>query len=258
MPAHEVRGFPRTDADAAVRVFAFTCGHIRLPTSFFLRGEEGEITIPVTCYLIDHPRALVLFDTGLGGMHQRPQGTLPTGRYDFTDDETIASRLQAIGVAPEEIQWIINSHLHHDHAGGNIHLPNATVVLQDAEWDYAYSGIDRSYSSADFDIGHKILKVRGEYDLFGDGTIVALPTPGHTPGHQSLRVRTSSGEMLLAGDCCGLRRSLDELRLPDKCHNADLYIDSLKKLRSLRIQGTRIFFSHDPEFWAGVPQSSPL
>ncbi|WP_375392491.1 N-acyl homoserine lactonase family protein [uncultured Sphingomonas sp.] len=258
MPASPVPAFPRDPDDAGVRLFAFTCGHITLPLSFFLRGEDGQITIPVTAYLIDHPAALCLFDTGLGAKYRRPTGTPGTGRVDFSEHETIAARLAEIGVAAQDIRWIINSHLHLDHAGGNAHLPNATIIIQDSEWDFARAGIDPSYVAGEVDTGQPVQRITGEFDLFGDNTVVLMPTPGHTPGHQSARVRTLRGDVLLAGDCCNLKRSLDELRLPDHCHDADSYLDSLKMLRREREKGTAILFSHDPDFWATIPQARPL
>ncbi len=248
----------RARDDAAVRLLAFTCGQITLPLSYFLPGEEGRITIPFTAYLIDHPLALCLFDTGLGAKYRRAFGTAAAGRVDFSEHETMAARLLAIGVDPREIRWIINSHLHLDHAGGNEHFPNATVIVQDEEWDYAFAGVDPSYVPAEVDTGQPLKRIRGELDLFGDGTVVLLPTPGHVPGHQSARVRTGGGEALLAGDCCNLKRSLDELRLPESCHDADQYPASLKTLRRRRAGGTAIFYSHDPTFWATVPQAVPL
>jgi glyoxylase-like metal-dependent hydrolase (beta-lactamase superfamily II) len=110
----------------------------------------------------------------------------------------------------------------------------------------------------EFDTGQPFKRIQGEYDVFGDGTVVLFPTPGHTPGHQSARVRTATGEAILASDCCNLKRSLDELHLPDHCHDADQYLARLKSLSAMRARGARIFYSHDPDFWAGVPQGVPL
>ena len=240
-------------------VVAFTCGWMTLPMAFFLDGEEGQIVCPATAYLIDHPKGLALFDTGLGPRFSYPAGTTPTKPLDLMEDsEQIDARLRAIGVDPGDIRWIINSHLHSDHAGGNSLLPNATVVVQATEWDYAFQGVDKAYHQPEFDTGHAVLKVHGEHDMFGDGSVVLLPTTGHTPGHQSARVRTAGGDVVLAADCCNLRRSLDEMRLPDHVHNADDYRRTLETLRGIRAGGTPIFYGHDPEFWSAVPQAVPL
>src|ERR1700712_5789212 len=243
---------PRPDG---VRLFAFTVGWMNLPLSFFLAGEEGRIRFPATAFLIDHPRGLALFDTGLGPRFVRPAGTPTQKGIDIEDDGMIDARLRAIGVDPADITWILSSHLHLDHAGGNVLLPNATVIVQANEHDYAFSTTDRAYHIPEFDTGQPFKRIHGEYDVFGDGTVVLFPTPGHTPGHQSARVRTAGGEVVLASDCCNLKRSLDGLHLPGHCHDPDHYLATLKGLASMRSRGTRIFYSHDPEFWAGVPQN---
>jgi len=255
--AVEIPSHPRR-ADEGVRLFAFTVGHMTLPLAFFLDGEEGKITFPATAYLIDHPQGSVLFDIGLGARFLRPAGTPASGAVDLHDGETIDAHLRRIGVDPADIRWVICSHLHTDHAGGNRYLPNATIIVQAAELEYAMSGADRAYHLPEFDIGQPFKQVHGEHDLFGDGTVVLFPTPGHTPGHQSARVRTAGGDIVLAADCCNLQRSLDQLRLPDHCHDAEQYIGTLRRLAEMRGRGTRIFYSHDPEFWEGVPQAVPL
>ena len=245
-------------AERGVTLTAFTCGWITLPASFFLDGEPGKLTVPATAFLIDHPMGLAVFDTGFGPRYERPSGTPGSGPVDMQDDANIGLRLRSIGVDPASVRYILNSHLHVDHAGGNVHLPNATVVVQAQEWDYAVSHDDRAYHVPEFDTGQPVMKISGEHDLFGDGTVVLFPTCGHTVGHQSARVRSSFGEVVLAADCCNLRRSLDEMRLPDHCFDAEQYMASLKILSTMRAKGTKIFYGHDPEFWQTVPQNMPL
>ena len=112
---------------------------------------------------------------------------------------------------------MINSHLHFDHVGGNAELPNATLVVQRREWEVAADPeqIRRNgYNRADFDLGHHLKLIDGEHDLFGDGSVVCIPTYGHTPGHQSLRVRTDSGEFVMTADSCYMRKVLEEMVLP--------------------------------------------
>jgi N-acyl homoserine lactone hydrolase len=237
---------------------AFTCGWITMPSSFFLAGAMGTIKAPVTVYLIDHAKGLALFDTGFGSRFERPLDTEAQGVIDLDADARIGNRLRTIGVDPADVRWIINSHLHTDHAGGNSDLPNATVVVQQAEWNYALASSDESYCRPEFDLGQPMLKIRGEHDLHGDGAVVLFPSPGHTPGHQCARVRTPTGVAILAADCCNLRRSVDDLRLPEHCFNAEQYMATLKMLRAMDRRGERVFPGDDPDFWANIPQSRPL
>jgi len=149
-------------------------------------------------------------------------------------------------------------HLHFDHVGGNALIPNATIIVQKREWQ---AGIDpemarlRGFNRRDFDLGQPVRQVDGEYDVFGDGRVVCLPTHGHTPGHQSLRLRLDSGEVVLAGDACYFCQTLHERRLPTNVFDRDAMHASLERLAALEAGGARIFFGHDGEFWKSVPQA---
>jgi N-acyl homoserine lactone hydrolase len=244
---------------STMRLFAFTCGWVTGPAANFLAGETGKLRVPVPSFLVEHPRGLVLFDTGL-----HPDATARIGRLtryftlecDAADD--VAARLAAVGVDAARVGWLVVSHLHFDHVGGNAAIPNARLVVQRAEWD---AGRDpelreqNSYDPRDYDLGHDVLAVDGEHDLFGDGRVVCLPTHGHTPGHQSLRVRLDGGDVVLAADACYLRRTLETLRLPTYFHDREAMLAALHRLRALAAGGARIIPGHDPEVWAGVPQA---
>ena len=247
----------------SIKLYAFTCGTITSDLGNFLDGESGPVTVPVPAYLIDHPEGKVLFDTGLNrGLRQdaaRLLGPL-AGSYEVslpaTDD--IASRLEALGIDPRSVRYLVNSHLHFDHCGGNALIPNATVIVQRKEWRAAQNEEMRragAYSPHDFDHGHEIRQIDGEFDIYGDGLLVLFPTTGHTPGHQSLRVRLQSGEVVLAADCCYFKRTLDAGHLPPFAYRKDDMLVSLKRIAAMQAGGARIFFGHDPEFWKTVPQS---
>jgi glyoxylase-like metal-dependent hydrolase (beta-lactamase superfamily II) len=86
----------------------------------------------------------------------------------------------------------------------------------------------------------------GVHDVFGDGAVECLPTHGHTPGHQSLRLRLASGDVVLTADACYLRRTLDSLALPPVVDDRAAALASLEKLRALAAAGARLSFGHDP------------
>jgi glyoxylase-like metal-dependent hydrolase (beta-lactamase superfamily II) len=247
-----------------VRLFALTCGWLTGPTANFLAGESGRLRVPIPCYFIDHPRGAVLFDSGLhADVARDPVARLGAPAASFFEmhyaaGEDVAARLAALDIDPGIVRYLVNSHLHFDHTGGNAAIPNADVVIQRREWEAGHDAdLIRSnfYNPRDYDTGHRVLTVDGEHDLFGDGRIVCLPTPGHTPGHQSLRVRLDGGEVVLAADACYLRQTLEALHLPAVAHDKKAMRASLAHLRTLRDGGARIFYGHDPEFWATVPQA---
>jgi glyoxylase-like metal-dependent hydrolase (beta-lactamase superfamily II) len=84
---------------------------------------------------------------------------------------------------------------------------------------------------------------------------VCLPTHGHTPGHQSLKVRLPDGEIVLAADACYFCRTMRERRLPKYVHDRTAMHASLDRLAQLEAGGARIFFGHDSDFWKAVPQA---
>jgi glyoxylase-like metal-dependent hydrolase (beta-lactamase superfamily II) len=241
-----------------MRVHAFTCGWLSSPLGLFLEGEHGRLRVPVPAFLIEHPRGRVLFDTGLHADVQRdPHARL--GRLadafvpDYHPGEDVAARVRARGADPERVDIVVLSHLHFDHAGGLAAIPNARVIVQRRDWDAGHDAdlaASLSFFRQDFDYGHDVRLVEGEHDVFGDGRIVCLPTHGHTPGHQSLRLRLAGGDVVLTADACYLRRTMDTDHLPPLVFDRDATRDSLRRLRALRDGGARVVYGHDPDDWA--------
>jgi glyoxylase-like metal-dependent hydrolase (beta-lactamase superfamily II) len=247
-----------------VKLYAMTCGWLTMKLGNFLEGEEGELRVPVPCYLIDHPKGRAVFDTGLHRSLQHDavarigERLVKAFKIEFKPGQELAGRLATLDIDVADVRYLINSHLHFDHAGGNDALPNAQLVVQRREWEAGHDpdlAAKNGFMKQDFDHGHDLRQIDGEHDVFGDGSVVCLPTYGHTPGHQSLKVRLPSGDVVLTGDACYLRRTLEELRLPRIYHDREEMMRSLLSLRRLRDAGARIFYGHDPEFWAGVPQA---
>jgi glyoxylase-like metal-dependent hydrolase (beta-lactamase superfamily II) len=245
-----------------VRIFAMSCGWQTLPRGLLLEGETGSLRVPTPVYLIEHPRGRVVFDSGLhtdllaGSERLGELARLFT--IEFQPGDAVGAQLERLGIDPGHVDYLVSSHLHFDHVGGNAQIPNATWVVQRREWE---AGCDADAAAAnyfdrrDYDLGHALRLADGELDLFGDGAVTCLPTWGHTPGHQSLRVRSERGDVVLAADACYLRHTLEALHLPAVAHDREGMLEALRRLRALRDAGTRIFFGHDPEFWATLPQA---
>jgi glyoxylase-like metal-dependent hydrolase (beta-lactamase superfamily II) len=247
-----------------LNLYAMTCGHVTGSFGRLMEGGEGDVTVPIPSYLIEHDKGSVLFDTG---MHPDCQHD-PLGRagerlaklfrFHYSPGEEVSARLEQIDRDPRKIDLIVNSHLHFDHVGGNQCIPNAAMVIQKREWDAAMDpemAAARGFNRRDYDHGHELRLVDGEHDLFGDGRVVLVPTPGHTPGHQSLKVRLDTGDIVLTADACYFCRTLRERRLPVVAYDREQMLASLDRLARLESGGARIFFGHDPEFWKTVPQA---
>ena len=247
-----------------LQLYAFTCGTVTGEFGRLMDGGEGDITVPIPVFLIEHPKGRALFDTGLHPDCQHdPAGRLGERltnlfKVGFRPGEEVSARLEAIGRDPGKIDLVISSHFHFDHCGGNALIANATLLVQRREWDAGMdpeSAAQRGFDPRDFDLGHKLRLIEGEHDVFGDGSVICLPTHGHTPGHQSLRVRLDSGDIVLAADACYFCQTLRERRLPRFAHDKAAMLASLDRLEALEKSGARIFFGHDPEFWRSVPQA---
>jgi glyoxylase-like metal-dependent hydrolase (beta-lactamase superfamily II) len=246
-----------------LQLYALTCGWFQAPLGFFIGGEHDRVVrAPVPAYLISHPKGLALFDTGLGVRFRREAdsqlGEQEMG-FEFDESADIAMRLRAIDIDPADVKWIINSHFHVDHCGGNASIPNATVIIQSRELAAAKAHADGLlYNALDFDVGHPVMAIDGEHDLFGDGSVVLFPTFGHTAGHQSARVGLASGDVILTADCCYLQQNLDEMLLPAHTHDLEASLATLRHLAALRNKGAKIFFGHDADLWRTIPRDQPL
>jgi glyoxylase-like metal-dependent hydrolase (beta-lactamase superfamily II) len=182
------------------------CGRVGVPDIGFLSDTfafSGPKEVAVSCYLIRHGDRYLLWDAGLplsrlSGERTPAGGLVRQGR-------SIADQLKELGLTPDAVGIVALSHYHSDHAGQAAGFPKATLMIG-AE-DMAVVRSDRKafnlerepFAPWTRDAG-KVDLVEGDRDVFGDGRVVMLATPGHTPGHHSLLVRLSSGPLILTGD----------------------------------------------------------
>jgi glyoxylase-like metal-dependent hydrolase (beta-lactamase superfamily II) len=251
-------------------IHALCGGMIELDrSSFFSDVAPGtRITIPVMCFLISHPRGHVLVDTGV----HRQALTDPVGRMGerraslfgmrSAPTDEVVSQLALLGLAPGDVRYVVNSHLHFDHCGGNEFFPSSTILVQRAEMDAArrvLGGETMRYTPSAIDFDHPLdyQLVDGEHDLFGDGQVVLLPTYGHTPGHQSLQVRAGKdAQVVCASDACYTRENMDRDVLPNILWDGAVMRESLATLRTLRDRmGATMFYGHDPAQWETMPRA---
>jgi N-acyl homoserine lactone hydrolase len=243
-----------------LRVVPLECGWLGSDLSGLLEGGDGRVRLPIPSWLVLHPRGTLVFDTGLHRQLQSDTSRIGSLErvfaVDFAPGQELSARLEQAGVDPAAVDLAVFSHLHFDHCGGTELVPEARLVVQRSEWEAAHHPkliAHDVYNPDDFDLGHDVQLVDGEHDVFGDGSVVCLPTPGHTVGHQSLRVGLDSGPVVLTGDCVYFRRQLDEMRTPPFGADLDQQRASMRGLARLERDGCRLLFGHDAEQWATLP-----
>jgi glyoxylase-like metal-dependent hydrolase (beta-lactamase superfamily II) len=191
----------------------------------YLVDEWRPDALPVNAYLVEHPGGAVLFDTGQTARAAGP-GWFPRwhpwfrlSRFELTADDEVAAQLRRLDV---QVGTVVLSHLHTDHVGGLDALADAEVLVPRVEWEHATGvrGALRGYLPRRWPAGVKPTPVdftgppvgpfSASFDVRGDGTLLFVPTPGHTPGHAALLVRDAEGAALLAGDMAHTSAELAE------------------------------------------------
>ena len=253
-----------------MHVYMLCGGYVELDAALMLPNHDpGSLwTVPVSACLVVHAKGRLLFDTGLhhttitdpvGRLGER-RAKLLSIRSQPGDD--VVSQLALLGLRADDVTHVANSHFHFDHCGGNEFFPRSTFLVQRKELDAARDPAilaERRYipSPEDFDHPLAYQAVDGEHDVFGDGTVMLIPTYGHTPGHQSLRVRPDKRtDVVLTADACYTRENMDRRLLPGILWDAEEMARSLARLRDLRDrEGATIIFGHDPAQWQELPRA---
>ena len=232
--------------------------------------------VPIPAYLVEHPGAgPVLIDTGLPAAVAH-EGAAALGRaaaiayrVEMEPEWTVVEQLRARGVDPIDVKVIVMTHLHYDHASAVGDFPQATCVVDADEWRAARSGgFTTGYAPKHFahpfdwrEIDFDDPRVTSfatfgrTVDLFGDGAVRLLSTPGHSKGHMSVLLRLESGrELLLTADAAFARRTIDEELVPVLVDDVHRYRRSLREIRRYVEQtpSAEVICGHDAESWPGL------
>jgi N-acyl homoserine lactone hydrolase len=247
-----------------LRLYILDCGHARFKdmAGFSDTGEydgkRGDIADP--CFLIRHPKGYLLWDAGLGDHYNYPQeGSDAAPGVHVTVPVTLLAQLQALKLTPKDINFIAFSHLHWDHTGNANEFPDSVWILNKAELAWALAlpppgGVLpetwNAYKSA------KNESIEADYDVFADGRVMILRAPGHTPGHQVLKLKLpKSGTVILSGDLYHLRANRLLKRVP--VYNTDRAdtLASMSRIETI-VKNThaRLIVQHDPKDFQVLPK----
>lgn len=242
-----------------MKMHLLPCGRLRMRKSIFVPTAERteSIELPVSSALLRHDQANVLFDTGCHpAVPENPEarwgGLAKIMVPIMQPGEHVLAGLAGLGLGADDIDVVINSHLHPDHCGCNAFFRKATFLVHSEELAAARAPNSEAagYLAADWDQPMPVDAINGQRDVFGDGRIVLLPLPGHTPGSIGALARLErSGTFLLAGDTVGLRETLDTGIIPKNTWNGDALAKSLAEVRHIESTGATIVCSHDARQW---------
>jgi glyoxylase-like metal-dependent hydrolase (beta-lactamase superfamily II) len=233
-----------------------------LPISVLLpsypKDQDHDIMIPINMWIIDHPKGLMVFDTGNNvaisdgncTSHWN-EGFCGLLQPSQARGDVIDKQLEKVGLSAGDVKIVITSHSHLDHIGNIEMFPNAIHVIQKKELYQAWwpEKFQRggAHVMADYDEARDFtyFELNGDYDLFGDGSVVVISTPGHTLGHQSVKVRLNdTGTVILAQDAVWIKENLEG-------HPAGLnysildYTNSVNRIKMIRdIENAQVWMGH--------------
>jgi glyoxylase-like metal-dependent hydrolase (beta-lactamase superfamily II) len=259
LKAHALEaGYLRLDGGAMFGIVPKVLWERKIPAD-----QRNRIRLAMRCLLLEHPDGLVLIDSGLGNKEDAKFKDIFGVDNAGADGRTrLEDALKLVGHRPEDIRWVINSHLHFDHAGGNtwrdpmgemrLTFPRAKYVVQRRELEFARRANERtraSYLAKNLE-GVDFTLLDGEQDVLPG--IRSLPTPGHTPAHQSLLIESDGERLLFLADVVPTSAHLP---LPWTMGFDVEPLVTLETRRSLyprvEAEGWRLFFEHDPSTIAG-------
>ena len=253
-----------------VKAYAFVCGILKTQTQYLLKDTRigTPFDIPVTFFLIKHADQWVAFDTGNNAMVSKD----PVGYWSeavvkaytpvMKDYEEFQLQIKKLGLTPKKIKCAILSHGHLDHAGAidNFKGTDVPLYFQKKELETikaaVATGNKTAYIPEDFKVMNElnIKPIDGVLDIFGDQTVVAFPTPGHTPGHQSLLVKQSSGKnLVIAADAMYTLENMWDAIPPGLAWDIPQSTQGLYIFKAMKFMGAEVVPSHDPEYWKNKP-----
>jgi glyoxylase-like metal-dependent hydrolase (beta-lactamase superfamily II) len=253
-------GAVRADAAGLKRMYVLDCG--RLVAKDQSRWTPGvgvgrPRTLANGCYLFQHERGTLLWETGVPDavVEEKDGRTSPNGAVVWFRERTLASQLAALGVKPENVTHLAVSHTHGDHVGNATAFPRSTLLVQKPEHEAALAASPRPFRD-----DQRLELLAGDRDVFGDGSLTILSTPGHTPGHQSLLVKLpKTGALLLTGDLVHFRRMWDERIVPSFNFDREQSLASIERVQKLlAAHRAQLWIGHDADQAATIdraPQS---
>jgi N-acyl homoserine lactone hydrolase len=238
---------PPASANTGVeRLYVLNCGEGMAGDISRWSGVDAGKPMPFvdSCYLVKHRDGWLLWDTGLpDAVAAMPDGLRPADPRAILwfRPKTLASQLAQLGVKPSDIRFVAVSHSHPDHIGNVEMFPQSMLLVQRAEYEVPAGTPPR------FKPDLPVTLLEGDRDVFGDGSVTIISTPGHTAGHQSLLVKLPrTGAVLLSGDAVHFRDNWDHRRVPGINFNKEQTSASMQRMADILARDhAQLWINHD-------------
>jgi glyoxylase-like metal-dependent hydrolase (beta-lactamase superfamily II) len=238
------------------RVYVLECGHSRTGdlSNWSPGANVGKAwEFSDNCYLIKHADGYMLWDAGMSDeIADNPEGVqAASGLLTLRVTKTIASQLRSLGIAPTAVTHLAFSHFHADHVGNANLFTAAKLFIQTKEYEAAFgtNPAQFGYMPKYYEKlrANPVQKLNGDYEVFGDGSVMIISTPGHTPGHQSLLVRLKQrGPVVLSGDLVHFQENWEERRVPARNFDRAASLRSMERVaRLLEHEKAQLWINHD-------------
>lgn len=251
---------------AEVKLYSFDGGTVVVNTLGLFsqdetyKGQSKEFADAF--YVIQHPKGNLMWDAGLPeSLIGLPEPyTSPDGAFTVSRKDSVLNQLKQIGMTPDDFEYISLSHTHFDHSGHANVFKNATWLVQKDEYDFV-TGEEVQEKNPDMYNAIKdlknIKKVDGDYDVFGDGTVVLKYMPGHTPGHQALFLDLKEhGPLLLSGDLYHFYENREYKRIPIFNYDVAQTRESMKKFEAFaQEKEAKVYLQHQKDDFNKMPKA---
>jgi N-acyl homoserine lactone hydrolase len=249
---------PTTQSDAGLKLYVFECGSINVrDVSLFSPGvyKNKSKKFTDTCYLIKHEKGMLLWDSGINDeIANMPEGySARDGKLMYRQKTPLLPQLAALNIKPHDIETIAFSHFHSDHVGNANAFAGAKLLIQDEEYIAAFGPDAKKYGFDPKFYGHinegPVKLLMGDYDVFGDGSVVIKRAVGHTPGHQALFVRLpKTGPVLLTGDLYHFAKNRKYRRVPIFNFDKEQTLKSMADIEKfIKDNNAQVWIQHDFE-----------
>jgi N-acyl homoserine lactone hydrolase len=236
------------------RLYVPDCGHGTAPNQgrFSPGYNDGKpFELSDNCYLIRHPRGYLLWGTGIADKFLQIPTGVPSygGRPNWVVTKGLVKQLGQLDIKPSAVRYIGLTNSHIDHIGNLAAFPDATILIQKAEWEFSQRRppVEGMLDEARLATDLPTIKIEGDYDVFGDGTAVIIATPSVTPGNQSLLVKLpKTGALVLSGDVIHFQYGWDHRIVPGNVWNREKTVESFQRLSDVLAQNNaQLWIEHD-------------